>query len=87
MICGNCNLCVIRWRKLPKNARFRYMTSAGRRAASEPEKYPCIFFESASHAKIAYRLLIDATPEKRMEFFGKNPDDTLLSATYPPVNA
>ena len=81
MICGNCDLCVIRWRRLPKSARLRFATSAGRRTASNPEKYPCIYFESAIHAKIAYRLLIDATPEKRMAFFYKDPATSVLQGS------
>jgi|ABSP01.1.fsa_nt_gi hypothetical protein len=71
MIGAYCTRCAIRSRKLPKSVYQKATLAAGIKAASDPAKFPAIFFQSSAQAQIAYRLLVDVTPEERMEFFNK----------------
>ncbi len=69
LIGANCSRCAIRSRSLPTKVQQKATFVAGRKAAESPVKYPTRFFESPTHAKMAYRLLVDVTPEERLAFF------------------
>jgi len=69
LIGANCSRCAIRSRNLPSKVQQKATFVAGRKASENPGRYPTKFFETAAHAKMAYRLLVDVTPEERLAFF------------------